>query len=134
VQHGGPLAVGHEDLGHVPGHGHQVGPEQGHRRGICVQPANKVGAGLAPGDLERGRRGIDAGDRQASLRYQAGQRASTTADIHDGRGAELGSHGQVGIKIAAVGIQGIVKLRKTGLAEQRIGHVTTLGPAPAPDR
>jgi hypothetical protein len=89
-----------------------------------VQPPDAVGAGLAPGDVDRSPRGIDAGDHQAPLRQQAGQRAGTTADVDDDHGTELGGHREVGLEIAAVGVQRVVEFRKPGFTEQRIGHGT----------
>ncbi len=79
-------------------------------------------AGLAPGDVERGRRRIGADNVQAPFRQQAGKRAGPAADIQDGRGTELGGDGEVGVQVAAVGVQRIVELREPGLAEYRVGH------------
>jgi hypothetical protein len=82
-----------------------------------VQPRDPAGTGLAARDLKRGRRRIDAGDRQAPLRQQAGQRAGPAADVHHGPGTELGGHGYVDIEIAAIGVQRVVELGEPWLAE-----------------
>lgn len=109
-----PLLSGQEDLGHVPGHGHQIDLQGRQVRGIFVQPADAVGAGLAPGDAEGGGGRVDGGHLQATSGEQAGERSCSAADVQDGPGAELVSQSDVCIEIGPVRVQRIVGLREPG--------------------
>jgi len=70
-----------------------------------VHPADAAGAGLAPGDLERGGGRVDGDDLQAAPGQQAGEGAGAAADIQDGPGPELAGQGCVGIEIGTVRVQ-----------------------------
>jgi hypothetical protein len=117
-----PLLAGHEDLGHVPGHGHQIRLHGGQGGGIGVHPADPAGAVLAPGDLEGGGGRVGRDDLQAAAGQQAGEGAGAAPDIQDGPRAELGGQRCVGIEIGTVGVQRVVELRQPGYLEMRISH------------
>jgi hypothetical protein len=113
---------GHEDLGHVPGHGREIDLERRQVRGISVQPADAVGTRLAPGDVEGGGGRVDSDDLQATSGEQAGESSCSAADVQHSPSAELAGQSDVGIEIGTVNIQRIVDLREPGFLEDCISH------------
>jgi hypothetical protein len=67
-----PAPPGQEDLGNIPGHGHEIDLYRRQARDISVQPADAVSAPLAPGDVEGARGRVDAGHLHATSGEQAG--------------------------------------------------------------
>ena len=100
-----------------------------------MHPADVTRTRLTPGHLETGRGRVDRDDLQATPGEQAGERPSAASDIKHALGAELASHGGVGIQVRTVRIQLVIDLRQPGLLEDRISHgVNPAGPWPSPRR
>jgi hypothetical protein len=87
---------------------------QGRRRGS--------GAGLGARDGQRRRRGVHAGDVQATAGEQARECAGAAPHVQDAARPEFGSHRGVAVQVAAVRIERVVEPGQTGVIEERIRH------------
>ena len=69
---------------------------------VALDPAHEVTAGTVAGHLQHRGRGVDAGDAVALQRQRAGDLSGAAADVHDGRGRQLGGQAEVEGGVGAV--------------------------------
>jgi hypothetical protein len=126
----GPVLVGEEDLGCVPGHDGEIGGGGRRRGGGAMDPGDGGTSVLGPRDVERGRGWVDRHHGAAGAGQQEGQAARTAADVEHAARVQFLRDGQVGGQVIARAIEGVVDRSQARVGENRVGHTATVSAQP----
>ena len=103
-------------------HRREIGLHRRQRCRVAMDPAHPIRTGLRLRYAKRAGSRIDSDYLDASLGKQQRQRARTASEVQHATCAELLSHGDVRIEVAAVGVERVVEGHQPRVLEVRIGH------------